>query len=179
MSRVPNQKAVKAAKEVHALLFTKHTPPAFNPFKMADNLFVHNTPNGEQGKARIIHRPLKKSDQELSAKAFYDHEKGAYVCEYNAEEIYNRSSYAMAWMLGHVLLGHVSEPGSVKSAKAFQISESDHDNLAATDFAMELLMPRNWCKSYLLVAKSIEQLSEAFGVSTNAMTYRIKSLGLI
>lgn len=102
-----------------------------------------------------------------------------YLCEYNSSEISYRTRFTMAHELGHVLLEHVNVNMPRKRDTNFPAYTFDPDEVAANGFAAELLMPEVMVRELFPVASSLLQLAEAFGVSTAAMSYRLKNLGLV
>lgn len=102
-----------------------------------------------------------------------------FLCEYNADEISYRNRFTMAHELGHVLLSHVTEEKPKKRDTNFSASTYDNDEIAANSFAAALIMPEEMVRNLFPAARSIQQLAEAFGVSTVAMSYRLRNLGLV
>ncbi|MFK4135900.1 ImmA/IrrE family metallo-endopeptidase [Pseudomonas luteola] len=126
----------------------------------------------------VIVRPMRLyHDNPVSSRGFYDKEKNIFVCEYNPGEHPVRQRYASAHVLGQVVL---SNPlNRVYENRSYPADTSDPLEQQARQFALELLMPKRMVRELFPVARSIEQFSEAFGVPTIAMRYRLKDLGLI
>jgi Zn-dependent peptidase ImmA (M78 family) len=97
--------------------------------------------------------------------------------EYNVSEPPVRQRFTVAHELGHFALGHEDAP---RDAGNFQ-SSGDVRERQANKFAAELLMPASLVTHYYQngVANSIEALANIFGVSKDAMGYRLINLGLL
>lgn len=173
-----NRKAINMAKEAHALI--GRIDPPFNPFWIASQLVIKRAEgDGSTKKINIKHQPLNAENAKtLSAQVYFDQERDAFVCEYHPDEIIYRQNFAMAFSLGHVLLGHVNKPGSEITASVFSDKGSEED-AAACDFALALLMPEFWMRTFFPVIKQVQDLSEAFVVSNAAASLRLRQLRLI
>lgn len=126
----------------------------------------------------VVTRPLE-SGETASNRAFFDKKYQVFVCQYNANEIFYRSNFALAHALGHVVLGHVNDPTVVRQTYVFSLESENLEERAATAFAIELLLPELILGRLFNSAKNVQELAEAFGVSTVAMSQRISQLGLI
>lgn len=100
-----------------------------------------------------------------------------FFCDYNSEEISYRNRFTIAHELGHVLLGHVNEGNPRERDTTF--GNYNPVERAANIFAAELVMPEMKVKELFRGASSVQQLSEIFGVSNAAMSYRLQNLGLV
>ncbi|WP_052959708.1 ImmA/IrrE family metallo-endopeptidase [Pseudomonas lundensis] len=76
------------------------------------------------------------------------------------------------------MLGHVREGRAPKRDTSFN-NYNDPDEIAANAFAANLLMPEDLVRDLYGSARNVQDLAEAFGVSSVAMTYRLKNLGMI
>lgn len=154
-----------------------------NPKKIAESLvFIKKDSKGRKREYEIVVRG--KSGNDLggaSGQAILEQREGDdyFACEYNKDEVSHRSRFTVAHELGHVLLGHVNEENSKLRDTTFNSTTSDPDERAANAFAAELIMPSARVKELYRAARNIQQLAEAFGVSTQAMTFRLKNLGII
>ncbi|PNG14606.1 ImmA/IrrE family metallo-endopeptidase [Stutzerimonas stutzeri] len=101
-----------------------------------------------------------------------------FLCEYNSEEIVYRTRFTIAHELGHILLGHVNSEQRKWRDTNFT-SGYDPAEAAANSFAAELIMPEVEVRKFIAISSSVDQLAETFGVSTAAMTYRLKNLRLL
>ncbi|MNN80029.1 hypothetical protein D3C81_1967230 [compost metagenome] len=100
-----------------------------------------------------------------------------YVCEYNRDEVSYRNRFTIAHELGHVVLGHVTDERSPKRDTTF--TNDDPDERYANAFAATLLMPEKYVRKLYRSARNIQELADAFGVSTAAMNFRLKNLGIV
>ncbi|MBC3911585.1 ImmA/IrrE family metallo-endopeptidase [Undibacterium sp. NL8W] len=102
---------------------------------------------------------------------------GIQSIEYNVSEAPVRQRFTVAHELGHFALGHEDAPRDVGN---FQ-SSRDFRELQANKFAAELLMPASLVREHYLNGKagSVEALANIFGVSKDAMGYRLINLRLI
>jgi Zn-dependent peptidase ImmA (M78 family) len=55
---------------------------------------------------------------------------------------------------------------------------TDPDEIYANEFAANLLMPEDWVRKYTENNRSPAELAIVFGVSAEAMNYRLQNLGL-
>ncbi|GAB2857162.1 hypothetical protein GCM10027277_26960 [Pseudoduganella ginsengisoli] len=97
--------------------------------------------------------------------------------EYNVSEAPVRQRFTVAHELGHFALGHQDAP---RDAGNFQ-SSGDYRERQANKFAAELLMPGSLVARHYQqgAASSVEALANMFGVSRDAMGYRLINLGLL
>ncbi|MBI6727346.1 ImmA/IrrE family metallo-endopeptidase [Pseudomonas viridiflava] len=116
---------------------------------------------------------------EPSSRAYYDVNLKKFACVFNDEEIIYRSNFALAHAFGHVVLGHVNDPAVTKESHSFSTTTGTAEDRAATAFAIELLMPERLVRYFFPSARKVQELAEAFGVSNQAMTSRLASLGII
>lgn len=108
---------------------------------------------------------------------YYKRFNGVPSIEYNVSEAPVRQRFTVAHELGHFALGHNDAP---RDSGNFQ-SSGDPRERQANRFAAELLMPSSLVKQYYQngVASSVEALANIFGVSKDAMGYRLINLGLL
>lgn len=107
---------------------------------------------------------------------YYRKYDGVPSIEYNVSEPPVRQRFTVAHELGHFALGHEDAP---RDAGNFQ-SSGDLRERQANKFAAELLMPASLVTHYYQsgLADSVETLANIFGVSKDAMGYRLINLGL-
>lgn len=86
-----------------------------------------------------------------------------------------RKRFTLAHELGHVYLRHYLKYGLYKSRD----QQKDIIERQADIFATELLMPKHWIRQYYPKIKNIEEMAQLFWVSKEAMTIRLKELGLM
>ncbi|HAS88554.1 MAG TPA: toxin [Desulfovibrio sp.] len=104
-------------------------------------------------------------------------ESGCPVIRYNATEAPVRQRFTVAHELGHYVLRH--GPRHRDEAQNFSIDNYDIYEVAANNFAAELLMPAE-AVSYLISqgVNTLQRLADSFNVSTVAMNIRLKKLGI-
>ncbi|RZA15660.1 MAG: ImmA/IrrE family metallo-endopeptidase [Proteobacteria bacterium] len=172
------QKAASKASRILDLCWDGRLP--VNPKELAENLLVKNysRKDGEKipvvVKARSSH--LLKGASGLARLAKED-DRWFYVCEFNRDEISYRNRFTIAHELGHVVLGHVTDERSPKRDTTF--TNDDPDERFANAFAAALLMPEKFVRKLYRSARGIQELADAFGVSTAAMNFRLKNLGIM
>lgn len=96
---------------------------------------------------------------------------------YNPLESPVRQRFTIAHELGHHVLNH--GVGDRVAPANFTMTSSDPKEVAANQFAAELLMPGNFVRAVVEVQKirSLKELAKIFNVSTAAMGYRLRELG--
>lgn len=173
------KKATSLAEKVLDLSWDGRLP--IDPQKIAKGIRVKNF-SSEHRNEKIPVVVKGRSSSFLDgvsgqARMAKDKEGYYYLCEYNLEEISYRNRFTIAHELGHATLGHVVEGKAPKRDTTF--NNGDPDEVDANAFAAALLMPEKFVKKLYRSARNIQDLAEAFGVSTAAMTYRLKNLGII
>lgn len=118
-----------------------------------------------------------RDDMNYPYSGYYKIYNGVPSIEYNVTEPPVRQRFTVAHELGHFALGHEDSPRDVGN---FQ-SSGDYRERQANKFAAELLMPASLVTHYYQsgVASSVEALASIFGVSKDAMGYRLINLGLL
>lgn len=134
-------------------------------------------------------------DGDLSGFLFRDAKTKKAIIGVNASHHQNRQRFTIAHEIGHYLM-HPGEPFHVDGMKvAFRINRRDGESSTGLDdsereanlFAAELLMPARFLRKDLN-AKDIDLLDDAnvvnelardYGVSAQALTFRLINLGLI
>ncbi|WP_195763537.1 ImmA/IrrE family metallo-endopeptidase [Duganella guangzhouensis] len=116
-------------------------------------------------------------DQAYPYSGYYRMFNGVPSIEYNVSEVPVRQRFTVAHELGHYALGHKDAP---RDSGNFQ-SSGDFRERQANRFAAELLMPASLVIKYYQndYAASVGALASMFGVSRDAMGYRLKNLGLL
>ena len=109
----------------------------------------------------------------------------------NANHHPNRKRFTVAHELGHLVLhtktGVHVDHAIVKMRDARASEGTDEDEMEANRFAAELLMPSAFLQADLQFLgsisaddeKAIKELAGKYGVSNQAMAFRLSSLGLI
>jgi len=90
---------------------------------------------------------------------------------YNSRHPRTRSKFTIAHELGHILLGHNS------TSKSISLETRDPIEMAANEFAAELLVPRQMLKNEELHSSSLSELANKYRVSKEMMIWRLKSTG--
>ena len=119
-------------------------------------------------------------DLGYSGKAFI--KDGVPVIEYNDSDSDLRKRFTVAHELGHHLLNHTDSGHQFRDdPKAFSINVPSSTEVEANKFAAELLMPEVAVKHFVFKEgiTSLPELAERFAVSTVAMQFRLKNLGLL
>ncbi len=100
-------------------------------------------------------------------------ENGVPVIRFNGSEARVRQRFTIAHELGHFVLNH--GPRHRDEAQNFSINNYDLYEVAANNFAAELLMPAE-AVSYLIGqgVTTLKGLADKFNVSTVAMNIRLK-----
>ncbi len=116
-------------------------------------------------------------DSNYPYSGYYKKYDGIPSIEYNISEAPVRQRFTVAHELGHYALGHEDAP---RDAGNFQ-SSGDSRERQANKFAAELLMPKTLVIHYFQsgIASSVEELANIFGVSKDAMGFRLINLGLL
>lgn len=120
-----------------------------------------------------------KGDPDLSYSGHYHYNSGSPVITYKAVEYRPRLRFTIAHELGHHVNGDIEAPRD--DAESFSARSRDPIEVAANQFAAALLMPEPVVK-YLIREQGVtdlDDLADRFGVSTVAMQFRLRNLGLI
>ncbi|WP_338924461.1 ImmA/IrrE family metallo-endopeptidase (plasmid) [Pseudomonas silesiensis] len=174
-----SSKALEMAQKVLDLAWDGQLP--VDPVRLASTLRVTTQDaDGQKQKCTIVVRSVAGGDLAgaSSQVSLEQTTKGSqYVCAYNRDEISYRNRFAVAHELGHILLGHVriGEP----ALRHYGYGDSTTEMSQANSFAAALLMPERFLRSVFASIESVQQMGEAFGVSTEAAIYRLKALRLI
>jgi len=119
---------------------------------------------------------------------FFVMSEGQKVITYNSANIPNRQRFTIAHEIGHYIFHSKEQPIFIdKSPKVlFRNSASstgeDYREREANAFAAALLMPKELLEEQILkspseINKAITFLANKFGVSENAMSFRLSNLG--
>lgn len=145
--------------------------------------------------AEIHYEP---ADDELSGFLFRDLRQKKAIIGVNSNHHPNRQRFTVAHEIGHFLLHNYEGFHFDGSNQWFQIKRRDNKSKSGTDtdereanlFAAELLMPARFLQTDFpkvppvdLLADtdldSFTELAERYGVSTQALTYRLAYLGYV
>lgn len=103
----------------------------------------------------------------------------------NQFENVNRRRFTVAHELGHIILGHLQDEPKLFRSDSFDVFDSpkfaSSKEIEANKFAAEILMPTSAVLKYYRaqVVKNTESLASLFQVSTQAMYFRLKNLGVL
>ena len=137
---------------------------------------------------------LERVDDDLSGFLFRDTKANKAIIGVNAAHHNNRQRFTIAHEIGHYLL-HAGEPVHVDGANvAFRVNLRDGDSSSGQDdaereanlFAAELLMPAQFLERELQVNDidllnddQVATLAARYGVSAQALTFRLANLGFV
>lgn len=150
-----------------------------DPLKLAniENIDVYNANFKKIGKEDYVLGAIKKDENKKIS---------IYV---NEKDTYNRRRFTIAHELGHFYLGHLNESTNqiVELERNAGYNTSNNIEVEANQFAAALLMEKNAVTENFRILKNANctidyttsTLSDLFGVSQQAMKYRLKNLGLI
>ena len=149
-----------------------------DPFKLAriENIDIYNA-------------SFKKMDGDYVLGAIHKDENENISIYINERDAYTRKRFTLAHELGHYYLGHLN-------CHANQIVELERNagynanntlEIQANQFAASLLMEKNSVIEYYNILKKsnhtfsyiLTTLADIFGVSQQAMNFRLKNLGLL
>lgn len=129
-------------------------------------------------KMGIAVEPISGAD--YSGKA-YQQDDTRYI-EYNDTESALRQRFTIAHELGHHLLAHTDASHQFRDdSSKFNLNVAIPEETQANKFAAELLMPKLAIEHFIFNENisSLDELAKRFSVSTVAMQFRLKNLGLL
>ena len=129
-------------------------------------------------KLGIAVKPVAGCD--YSGKAYQ--EDGSGIIEYNDSESKLRQRFTIAHELGHHVMSHTDATHQFRDDPGkFNLNVAIPEETQANKFAAELLMPKLAIEHFVFNEdiSSLNKLAELFSVSTVAMQYRLKNLGLL
>lgn len=107
----------------------------------------------------------------------FDILNGNPICSVRSTDSTVRQRFTLAHELGHYALNHGG--GFRDNAASFNVYNYDQREVDANKFAAEILMPK-FAINYVIEnrgTKGVADLAQLFGVSQQAMTFRLKNLG--
>jgi len=109
----------------------------------------------------------------------YSFRDGAPLITYNFMDAPVRQRFTIAHEIGHHVHGDLDAPRD--TSEQFSAKSRDPKEIAANRFAAALLMPAALVKHMVLEQRitDIVKLANTFGVSTAAMEFRLKAIGLL
>lgn len=116
------------------------------------------------------------ADKEVSG-AYDKADKMIYIAD---DEPANRKAFTVAHELGHYFLHDKKSEDIFYRAQIIQLPDEERkDEQEANWFAATLLMPEPQLKRFFVMTKDIAELATIFGVSSTAVYFRLKNLGLL
>ena len=132
------------------------------------------------------------TDDDLSGFLYRDRDSNSVVIGVNANHHPNRRNFTTAHELGHYLLHDFDDVHVDRDFKVWLRSEAssqgtDIEEKEANLFAAELLMPAHFLKDDVeeigtidvMDEEVLQELAAKYGVSTQAMTFRLTYLGYV
>lgn len=115
----------------------------------------------------------------LDHSGHYSFNGGEPVIQFNITEPAVRQRFTLAHEIGHHVHGDLDAPRD--TSEQFNSRSRDPREIAANRFAAALLMPAAIVKHLVLEKgiSSLQELAKIFGVSTAAMEFRLKNIGLL
>jgi len=155
---------------------------------------VHAAPVPVERIAASLSLVVRKepADDDLSGFLVRDRKKKTAVIGVNANHHPNRRNFTVAHELGHFLL---QDGDAIHVDRQFQVKLRDKESSKGTDleekeanlFAAELLMPRRFLEEELAAIdvmdleqeEVLKELADRYGVSTQALAFRLSYLGYV
>ncbi|GKV91765.1 ImmA/IrrE family metallo-endopeptidase [Pectobacterium carotovorum] len=126
--------------------------------------------------------PLESNGSNTNESGYAEIINGRYVIAYNAQDSHSRIRFTLAHELGHHVLGHTQHGKRFREYSNPDWNSGNYfEERDANSFAAELLMPRE-ALSMMINRNgiySIPVLASQFGVSEEAMYWRVKNLGFM
>lgn len=127
-------------------------------------------------------KALKPSEPEAGLpieSGHYSFREGRPLITYNALDAPVRQRFTIAHEIGHHVHGDLDAPRD--TTEQFRARSRDPREIAANRFAAALLMPAALVKHLVLEQHvyDLHRLAKTFGVSTAAMEFRLKAVGLL
>ena len=149
-----------------------------DPFKLAhiENIDIYNA-------------NFKKLDQDYVLGAIQKDKNENISIYINERDAYTRRRFTLAHELGHYYLGHLNGHANqiVELERNAGYNTNNIQEIQANQFAASLLMEKSSVIEYYNILKNsnhtfnyiLATLSDIFGVSQQAMNFRLKNLGLL
>lgn len=125
-------------------------------------------------------RPTNPFDgSNVNESGHYMNRNGRPLITYNSLDVPVRQRFTIAHEIGHHVHGDVDAPRD--TSEQFSARARDPREVAANRFAAALLMPAALVKHLVLEQRvtDLVKLAKTFGVSTAAMEFRLKAIGLL
>ncbi len=124
-----------------------------------------------------------EDNEALSGSCKFDADSGQYVITVSPQNNRLRRRFTIAHELGHIIQKHLDKSEKMyraDNASNFYSTINDPQEVAANRFAAQLLMPKEAVEHFAInTNQSLEEIASTFQVSTAAMRFRLKNLGLI
>ena len=117
-------------------------------------------------------RDLKDGNRD-GASGWYRIENGRPVILINRNRAPSHQRFTLAHELGHFFMGHGERARDTKK----QLRLKDPVEFSANRFAAAILMPEELVEKAIQKRKSVAEMARNFGVSEEAMGYRLQNLG--
>lgn len=156
---------------------------------------VHSAPVPVEDIAKTLGADVTREpvEDDLSGFIYRDRKANTAVIGVNSTQHPNRQNFTLAHELGHFLLHegsddvHVDRRFQVKFRNEASSQGTDDEEKEANLFAAELLMPADFLKEEMEEIDIVDlddetvlaKLARRYGVSTQAMTFRLAYLGYV
>lgn len=123
--------------------------------------------------------PFKPETWRPNESGHYSYREGQPLITYNFLDAPVRQRFTIAHEIGHHVHGDLDAPRD--TSEQFSARSRDPREVAANRFAAALLMPAALVKHMVLEQRvtDLSRLASTFGVSTAAMEFRLKAIGLL
>ncbi|WP_124303133.1 ImmA/IrrE family metallo-endopeptidase [Pseudomonas chlororaphis] len=123
--------------------------------------------------------PFEPNTWRPNESGHYSYREGRPLITYNFLDAPVRQRFTIAHEIGHHVHGDLDAPRD--TSEQFSARARDPREVAANRFAAALLMPAALVKHMVLEQRvtDISRLASTFGVSTAAMEFRLKAIGLL
>lgn len=123
--------------------------------------------------------PFEPATWRPNESGHYSFREGRPLITYNFSDAPVRQRFTIAHEIGHHVHGDLDAPRD--TTEQFSARTRDPKEVAANRFAAALLMPAALVKHMVLEQRvnNLSRLAQTFGVSTAAMEFRLKAIGLL
>lgn len=123
--------------------------------------------------------PFEPDSWNPNESGHYSYRDGRPLITYNLTDAPVRQRFTIAHEIGHHVYGDLDAPRD--TSEQFSARARDPREVAANRFAAGLLMPAALVKHLVLEQRvtDLSKLAKTFGVSTAAMEFRLKAIGLL
>lgn len=123
--------------------------------------------------------PFEPATWRPNESGHYSFREGRPLITYNFLDAPVRQRFTIAHEIGHHVHGDLDAPRD--TTEQFSARARDPKEVAANRFAAALLMPAALVKHMVLEQRvtDLTKLAQTFGVSTAAMEFRLKAIGLL